>query len=293
MVSRISVVLVLLPAVAALQLHDSKAISSEVAKRCMKGDFNGATALLESRGTPIGWQHGKYMLMACFTDETGKCLLENARCAWLQRCLEEEGPCASAPIAAMVELPGGQVMLDELKADVNNSVTTQGQTRYKMKKILEVTKAMAESVPKEQIGSSFMQTGWDKTPDKTDLKILKAEQDLITTTFAPEKVALNRTMGKLAKKSRGIARVKWDLLASERSRKMMYSILTLPLFYLATCGMSDQGEIQGKDGKPIWVKFNPNGDGTIEYYDKLHKYKFNPAIFKKDGQFVCGSFDDK
>lgn len=294
MLSNTRVLLALLPAAAALSIADPKDASAEVAKRCMSGDFSGATALLESRGKPIGWQHGKYMLMTCFTDETGKCLLTSSQCAWMQQCLEEEGPCQRPSISMLLELPGGELAMKELN---KSAVTVNGQTRYKMSKILEVTKAMAAILPKEQKSASFMQQSQQaqlaiNRRRKADTEALKAEADEIsTTTFTPVDEKLKEMLKTtLTEQKHAMAEVKYDKLSTERKKINEYGQMTLPIFYLGTCGMVDDGVMVDAKGEPLYAKFNPGPADTTptEYVDVIHKWtpRFK-ELYAKDGEFLC------
>lgn len=304
MSSKVLMILALFQAAAALEL-DSKSAPAEAAKLCMNGDFGGATALLESLGGPIGWQHGKFMLMSCFTDETGKCLLDSARCAWLQQCLEQEGPCEAPPITALLELPAGEVALNYLKegmeADVNNSITTKdGNTPLRLSKIMEVTKMMADAAAQLEGGSSLMQQNQENKAQyalnrrrKIQKQWVKDQQDLLTTTTAPTFQHIAKVIELTIKITiyETLKRVKNDLLDTEEKRFFTYGILTLPVFYLAACGVTDQGAVM-VNGKPVLAKFAPKGpDNKLKYLDVVKSYKFEKDIFTDE--YFCSGLTSK
>lgn len=293
MVSSGLVILALFPAAAALQLADSKQASAEIAKKCMEGDFAGATALLESRGKPIGWQHGKYMLMSCFTDETGQCLLDSSRCAWLQQCISQDGPCEPPKLTSLLELPGGEYALAKLNSDSNSSVMVKDTPHYKMSKILGVTKELVEEYkqamsPETEEASSLVQQK-SKLSSQGPIKrarLLAQENKDIAALRAVGKSAALETLkatiaasfqAMIAKKER-LDQIKEVWLSPKKQKKWAYLVATMPLYYLAVCGMEDQGMQYMTTSS--YAKFAPYGiDKEPVYNDEVHKWKFDPTVF--------------
>merc|ERR1719235_1291719 len=223
--------------------------------------------------------------------------------------MAEEGPCGAPPIAALLELPGGEEALAELKSDVN-SVSVKNETHYKVKNIVQVLKKMAnkEITQNEDLSQEASSLIQQESKAKTsvlegrrrkDRRLAKKEEeDLISTTPDPivEWVADFKKPG--AKLKKGIDAIRTNWMDTKQKRRMIFQMLTLPLYYLATCGMQDEGvmtitpewaeHIGGTVGKPLYAKFAPNGVGKkLEYIDAVHNFTWHKEIFEKGGEWLC------
>lgn len=301
MVSSALVILAFVPAAAALDLSDSKQASAEIAKKCMQGDFAGATAMLESRGKPIGWQHGKYMLMSCFTDEAGQCLLDSSRCAWLQQCISQDGPCEPPKLTSLLELPGGDQALAELNSDSNSSVMVKGTPHYKMSKIIKVTKKLAKDY-KEAMSSEPSSLIQQKSDAASTLLGSRRRKDRVMAAYKEQGDEIMQQMmlgeekpepsfiGKAkmaaeaaaAEEAERVATLRKNWLMTKKQRQWVYSMATMALYYIAVCGMEDLGPTGAI------AKYAPYGeDKKMVYNEAVHGWKFDPAVFTEGGEWTC------
>merc|ERR1719359_1052272 len=118
---------------------------------------------------------------------------------------------------------------------------------------------------------------------------------MLLTTTLPPKLAIDKAMKDLTKMglqgmSDAVKMMKYDLLDTERKKRFIYGLGTLPVFYLATCGMVDEGAVLDKNGEPMYAKFTPGGPGKTpsEYIDTIHTYKPQfEKLFEEGGEYVC------
>lgn len=230
---------------------DQEAATEEAKRACRSGDMDAALNVLEAHGKPIGLSQGKDILKTCFIeDETGECLLGKAKCEWMKECLKSEGACAQVPIAeALLELPGGKAVLEEMQAETNSSTSAP---------ISKLTAAAKKITMAIRGPSALMQ----ETSQAKTGGIMEDINDANAKALNGLKKALGMAVS--------VRNAWFEYVPEPFQRRFALEALSLPLWARIACGTSYVQKFDDVTGKPLYGKYAPMGESGPKYTAPLY-----------------------